>query len=515
MTLSGPEAMRSLDDALRDIRREEDDISKRLSKGADILARIRQTEAELLRQLAAIRLDPATQAELSGRISRAEAKARDMLKSHAGAVATAEEALKTADTAIARLAGERRERLAEVEARQRELDRLSRAAEEKLAGAADYLKARSEAEELRQVADEALQKTAQAEADRDNKGRPYRDDPLFLYLWERGYGTSAYKAGNLTRMLDGWVARLVDFNAMRPNFVMLNEIPLRLREHAERQKAAADAAAEALEAREDAAVDAAGGAPARQAMVAAQARIVAIDAEMVGLEDKRDDNARAQQELAQGADPAYAEAVAALAEGLSREDVKTLLAEARATRTGEDDTIVKQIDDARARAAEEEAEARDHKERLRTLASRRRELEDIQYEFKKARFDDPRSRFGEDRLVGDMLTEFLRGGITAASYWDQWRKSQDFRGGLDNFRDAPGAARPPAGGGSFQWPDTSFGGDPPRSPSLPRGGFGGGWGRLPRAGGGGGSSSGGGFSRPRTGSSGSRKSGGFKTGGGF
>lgn len=513
MTLSGPEAMRSLDEALRDIRREEDDISRRLSKGADILARIRQTEAELLRQLAVVRLDPATQAELSVRISRAEATAREKLKAHAGAVAAAEEAMKAADAAIGKLAGERRERLAEIATRQSELAALSRKAQDSLKADAAYLEARRLAEELDEIAAEALHKTEQAEADRETKGKPYRDDPLFSYLWANGYGTAAYKAGNIARMLDGWVARLVDFQRMRPNFVMLNEIPLRLREHAERQKLAAEEAAKALSAREDAAIDAAGGRPARQALEAAQARIEAIDAEMVTLEDQRDETARNQRELAQGADPAYAEAVAALAEGLAREDVATLLAEARATRTGEDDTIVKQIDDARARAAEEETETREDKDRLRTLAARRRELEDIQYEFKKARFDDPRSRFGEDRLVGDMLTEFLRGGITAASYWDQWRKSQNWQGGLDSFRDAPASPPRPSGGG-FSWPDSSFGGGASRPGSLPRGGFGGSWGRLP-GGTGGGPRSGGGFSRPRTGSSGSRKSGGFKTGGGF
>ncbi|SFZ84351.1 Uncharacterized membrane protein YgcG, contains a TPM-fold domain [Devosia enhydra] len=524
MTLSGPEAMRSLDDALRDIRREEDDIAKRLARSADILARIRQTEADFLRQLATIRLDPATQGEIAGDISRAEARARDMLKAHADTLGKAEADLRAADAAVAALAGERRKRLAEMEQLQGQLETLSRKAQADLAGNAAYAAARADAEDKADVAAEALRKTEQAETDRAEKGQPYLEDPLFAYLWARGYGTSAYKAGNLTRLLDDWVARLCDFHRMRPNFVMLNEIPLRLREHAERQASAAEGARKALEALEDAAVDAAGGGPARAALAAAESRIAAIDIEMVTLEDRRDEAANGQRELAQGADPAYAQAVAALAESLGREEVRTLLAQARLTRTTEDDTIVKQIDDARARAAEEEAESRDDRERLRVLAARRRELEDIQYEFKKARFDDPRSRFGEDRLVGDLLTDFLRGGITAASYWEQWRKSQNWQGGLDNFRDAPPASLPPrqGTGGGFAWPDSSFGGGAAGRSSGgglrsggTTGGFGSGWGRLPRAGGSGGSSSGGGFSRPRTGSSGSRKSGGFKTGGGF
>ncbi|HTM77417.1 MAG TPA: hypothetical protein VL133_07300, partial [Devosia sp.] len=189
--------------------------------------------------------------------------------------------------------------------------------------------------------------------------------------------------------------------------------------------------------------------------------------------------------------------------------------EARLTRTGQDDTIVAQIDAARARIKSEDAETVEQQDRLKTLAARRRELEDIQWEFKKQRFDDPRSTFREEKLVGDLLNDFLRGGITAASYWDQWQRSQNWSAGTSDWGGGVGlpnngrrSSNPwPDNGGGFNWPDSSFGGG--GKPSG--GGF-----NWPSGGSGGSrSGSGGGFSRPRTGSQGTRKSGGFKTGGGF
>ena len=45
-----------------------------------------------------------------------------------------------------------------------------------------------------------------------------------------------YRENNLIQYLDGLVAGLVGYPEARPNFAMLNEIPLRLREHAERQQ---------------------------------------------------------------------------------------------------------------------------------------------------------------------------------------------------------------------------------------------------------------------------------------
>jgi chromosome segregation ATPase len=507
MTLSGPEALRSLDEALRDIRREEDEIAKRLARSAELISKIRESENELFRQLAQVRLDAGTREELGTRLTQAESRARDMLARHAEELAAAEAALAAEDKRIAGLVAERSRVIDTADRLQDQLKAIADRIEAEATGAPEYQAQRAEAERLGHIAEEAMRKTEQAEADRDEKGRPYRDDPLFMYLWENGYGTRNYRANPLVTWLDGLIARHVGFVPARPNYAMLNEIPMRLREHAERQQQVALQAREKLSQLAAAAIDAAGGKPVRDELEAAQDRVARIDAEMVELEDRRDDLAQQQRDLAQGSDPTFAAALSALAETLQRNDMQTLLAEARLTRTPQDDTIVKQIDDARSRAAEEEAEAREQKARLKTLAGRRRELEDIQFEFKKANFDNPRSTFREDRLVGDLLTDFLRGGITAAGYWDQWRRSQNWSGGASSSRsrdDDEDRNRTAKSG--FDWPDVSFGGGTRRS-------SGSNWGRLPGTGSSGGF--GGGFSRPRTGGSPGNRGGGFKTGGGF
>jgi hypothetical protein len=224
-----------------------------------------------------------------------------------------------------------------------------------------------------------------------------------------------------------------------------------------------------------------------------------------------------------------AKALADLAEALGRENLTMLAEQAKATHTGQDDTLIEQLQSARQRAADERKDLAEHEERLKTLAKRRRELEDIQYEFKKQRFDDPSSRFGEDRLAGDMLTEFLRGGMTAATYWDNWRRSQSWTGrgpsngpwanqspteswrrrdDDDDDDDRPRRDR----GGGFSWPDNSFAGGSGGRRGGRTGGFGGGW--IGGGGGFGGGGGGGGFSRPRSGSYGTRSHKGFKTGGG-
>lgn len=515
MSIGGPQALASLEEAMRDIRREEDEISKRLARTTEVIAKIKESEAELFRQLAQLRLDPSIQSELDGRISSAESKARETLKAHSKAVEKAQRAIEDLEAARSDLVARRSGAVADLSDKQKALDALLARVQAGLVNDPAYVAKRQAVDELSEVAEQSMDKTKLAETDREEKGKPYRDDPLFMYLWETGYGTSAYKANNFVRYLDGLVANLVGYHKARPNYAMLNDIPQRLREHAERQEANAEAAEGELVAMADKAADAAGGKPLREGRDKAEADLAGIDAAILEAEDKRDDAAEALQALTDGRDPALASAATALAAALGQEDIKTLLAEARLTRTGQDDTIVAQIDEARTRLREEERENQDLRARAKTLSARRRELEDIQWEFKKQRFDDPRSTFQEERLVGDLLNDFLRGGISAASYWDQWRKSQNWAPGNEwgsGSSSSRGQSSPwSTGGGGFQWPEGSFGGgggSSSRKSKPSSGGFGGGWS-------GGNSSGGGGFSRPRTGSSGTRKHSGFKTGGGF
>lgn len=498
MSVSGPQAMRALDDALRDIRREEDDITKRIARANERVGKLRETELGQLRALAAVRLSPDVRGELTGTLSQAEGRAREMLKSHAAAMADMENVLADKEAELAKLSAERQELLENTQEWQNKIDALEGPVKAALANDAAYGALIAERAETEKVAGEADRKADVAEADREEKGKPYRDDPLFSYLWERGYGTSAYKTGNITRMLDDWVARLVGYANARPNYAMLIAIPERLREHAEKLAADTDALDEKVLARQKAALDAAGGGKARAALEAAQTRVEAIDAELLAIEDAREELTEKQKQIADGGDPAFAKAVDMLAEAISGTGIEKLLAEARATRTEEDDAIVVRLEQTRRRIAEEQLELDDERSRLKVLEARRRELEDIEFEFKKSRYDDPRSRFGNERLVGDLLTEFLKGGMTAAAYWGQWRESQDWTGTSGPIVPTS-RPRSSKSKGGFTVPPGGF------SPRPPSGGNWGGFSR-PRSGGfgGGGFKTGGGF-----------KGGGFKTGGGF
>ena len=178
MTLRGPEALASLEEAMRDIRREEDEISKRLARSSERIAKIKESEAELFRQLARLKLDPSVQPELDGSLSSAELRARETLKGHAKNVEKAERAIAELESERTSLVEQRNSALTRRTERQEALKALDSQQSARLQADPEYLALRRTAEEMGEIAEQSIRKTEMAETDREQKGKPYRDDPL-------------------------------------------------------------------------------------------------------------------------------------------------------------------------------------------------------------------------------------------------------------------------------------------------------------------------------------------------
>jgi hypothetical protein len=87
MTLSGPQALKSLDDALRDIRREEDEIAKRLAHSAERVTKFKEGESGAAATAGAGAPRPSwrsSELDRSRFRARPKLKARDMLARRMG-----------------------------------------------------------------------------------------------------------------------------------------------------------------------------------------------------------------------------------------------------------------------------------------------------------------------------------------------------------------------------------------------------------------------------------------------
>jgi hypothetical protein len=445
-----------VEDAIGSVREVETQLHEELRASTEDLYRLRGQLAESFRALARARLAAMARAEVVGELDAAERSALAFLEERKRALADVADRQTRAAAAVQQARAERDACEGRVAVARDAVTALVGATVARVGKEADWLARKAAVEDGERVAAAAEQKAKQVEADRDAKRKPYEADPLFMYLWRAGFGTAAYAAGPFVRFFDRQVARLIGFEGARPNYAMLNEIPLRLREHANRRQAELADAQHQLEAMERRALEVDGIAPLEEAFTTAKAGLDAAKTALADAEASQAATDRDQAALtaADDSNGPQARVLDALSEAIAGEAVQTLYRDALATSTPEDDAIVKRIDETRRTIAAAEVHVAVMRHEAGEVESRRRDLEAVR---DNRRHEDAEPGF--DLVMRGIFDALFRAG----------------RGGYGGC----------TGGGGF-----------------------GGWGRG--SWGSGGSWGGGGF---RTG--GSSGGGGFRTGGGF
>lgn len=505
--LSGRDTLLQIERTLRSVRDESDRFGREVKSTAEQLARNRQQQAGAIRQLAQLRLSEIERGDLFDSLDSADRRAQQAINDRDQAYADLEEQLTTARRALETLEAQRKlvhedvdhaaQRLANGEAK------VQRHLEEDSAYQAQLTQVRN----ATQIADAASEKTELAEADRIEKGKPFEDDLLFNYLWQRKYGTSEYRAGLIARWLDGWVAGLIDYQQARPTYFNLLEIPRRLREHAERRALEAERELETLRGIEVAAAAQQGVPGLAEQLANAERRQDEVDAQIETAEAALGTLNDSRAAFGAGNDLYLQKGLAVLAEALQRKDADALLHRVRATFDRNDDALVNELLELREANDMLEDELSDHRRTQASQIARLKELEGVRRRFKSKRFDDLRSGFSDDNAVEAILGQFLRGLVGGKELWRVLERLQRHRdvGAWPDFGSGGfGKRRSRGRSPTWHWPGNNRGGW-----RLPSGGGyrsrGGSFGR--RSGGG----SRGGFGR----SGGGSRGGGFKTGGGF
>ena len=243
--LTGREALFSIEQAISRVRADEGRLDAALRSAMDEAARLRREEANGFRVLARVRLDAMMREQVIGALDADERRALAMIENH---VMQALAMIKMSRSLpLARRRAEQQAALDKAEAAKHDCDQdLADALEaldeqrqrtaERIQSDATWRAGKSAIEAAEKIAANADEKASQAEADLAAKGKPYEDDPLFIYLWRKKHGQADDRSGVFVRFFDRKVAALVGYRDARANYAMLREIPLRLREHAKNKQ---------------------------------------------------------------------------------------------------------------------------------------------------------------------------------------------------------------------------------------------------------------------------------------
>jgi hypothetical protein len=481
---TGRQTLGEIEETIGNLAAEEGRLDGALRSAGNKAEQLRQDRATALRELARVKLDEMTAGRLVRNLDAAERRALQILEEGQHRLEAVAERKAAVVGEVKQAEAQRHAAAAEVEAAVEALDVLRAEIEAKVRTSASWKAAQASFDALEKVAVEAEKKAAASDAELSAKKKPYDADPLFRYLWERGFGTARYAAGNFTRMLDRLVADHIGYLGTRTNYAMLIEIPLRLREHAKGRRTTADEARGRLAEVERAAMIAGGSEAKEKALSAARHRLAAADQTVEAKHAAlREIEARHTRLIDGGPDSAYASAIDTIASGDSTDDIATLFREARRTLTGADEALVRRIEEIDAALAGIDREIGDLRRSAKALADRRAEIESVRDRFRHAGYDHPHATFGNDAEIARALRELLSGAVRSGFVWDLIRAGFRYRAmrGRPDFGSPdfpfpfpiPGGGAGPRGGG-WREPTTRGGWSPPfEFPSSGGGGGGG------------------------------------------
>jgi hypothetical protein len=255
---------------------------------------------------------------------------------------------------------------------------------------------------------------------------PYEQSSLFQYLYHRGYGTSDYQATGMTKSLDRWVAKLIDFPKARNGYEFLKNTPKLMADEVARRQAEFKSLMEKIEAIEYRHSDEAG-----LTSVLEEGRKFGAkrDEVVTSLEKTRREQAAVDlelQQLDQKHDAFYEEAIRKFEQFLGQTETGVLQSRAQRTPDPRDDEIVSRIADLTAqieRLKPQIAQATLERKKADELAGG---MDLVINRFRQNNFDSERSSFADALNTQDELDRYLQGLTKPEELWQIFRRQQQF-----------------------------------------------------------------------------------------
>lgn len=497
---TGASALKNIDQSLLTIRNDVVRLDTQLSQLTQTLAASQRHRVKLVNDIAAVRLAELERGELQAELTSADQQAESILQQREAALSSLNAEIEQINQQLAKSESERVELLDELNAASQNLVDVEAKVQSELQVDAAYIAQLEAARKAESVSAEAELKVTQAQADMAEKAEPYETDDLFMYLWQRGFGTADYKGGLFSRFMDSWVARLVDYEPARVNFWNLTEIPKRLEEHADRVANAAEEAHMALQQIELDALAQAGVKELESALELKRERLDKHDDALEELENELNVKLEDRARFMAGEDDYMKRSLERLTQALDHKDLHAISRYVLATTSATDDRLVSEIqglDNRLEDVADDLADVRVlHDNKINKL----KELESVRRNFKNSRYDDVRSGFGNEALIASVLGQFLQGVASGADVWRVIKRNQRYRNvgsipdfGSGSLGDIISSGGVFGGSGRARRPRRRARKTRPSTWNFPQPRRGGGGSKIPRGGGGGGFKTGGGF----------------------
>jgi DNA repair exonuclease SbcCD ATPase subunit len=266
----------------------------------------------------------------------------------------------------------------------------------------------------------------ESRSEAERKLPSYEASRLFRYLYDCRYGTTAYRGRGLTRSMDRWVAKLIDFTRARQGYEFLKTTPGLMAQEVLRRREQFDTLMAQVEAIEDQLSDEIGLTAVMQAgeqLGQQRDRIIEQMAQQqLLLEERRQE----LLELERPDNAYYSQALSRMQEYLASLKQTQLQQKSWATPEPHDDMLVREIGQLTEQLQSTERQLTEANQQHLAWDRQLAAVQQLLQRFRQAEFDSQRSSFSPSLGIDRLVQELVEGRIEAEQVWNQLRQAQRF-----------------------------------------------------------------------------------------
>ena len=308
-----------------------------------------------------------------------------------------------------------------------ERDQLQEIVSERLKQIPEYETLTNEAALAEHRLSQNEERMEQVHAEATEKMPSYENSRLFMYLYNRKYGTSEYKPRGMIRRMDRWLARYIDFANARQSYNFMQVTPGLMQEELKRRRANFNELMDQIEAME--------------AKIEQEVGLTAVIEEGDRLGLKRDElvnqiedqNQQLEAYISElndsreSKDKHYDDALTRMRKHLEETEEAVLQERAEKTIEEKDDKIVSDIVELNDLIGDLQPEILLLVGKRKSLTDKQAGLDDIVQRFRSSNFDSNRSVFPDDFEIGKFIGRYMNNTLDARSLWKHIRQSQKFQ----------------------------------------------------------------------------------------
>ena len=418
MKKNGAQMLSEIDRKVGETRTHVQDLSGHISETQNKIDTLEQEETKLYSKLAALRLGVLNDTPMQNEITDTENGVRAILKERQDARDALDKKLQANQADQNALEQERVTAAKSLESLANKIKSKEQKVLDGLAKEVAYQTHEANIQTLEIQIARTEHKIKTAQDDYNEKTQPYKNDPLFMYLWDRGYNTSTYRASSLIRVLDRWVARLSAYNPARRNFAMLSGIPEKLMQHKEILEERMENLERDQDSLEKSAFEKAGVLKLQNSYAEKHDALEDIDTRLGIFESGHQEILDKKAEYLDKADPLYEKAVTVLGDIYKSDTPENLRREALLTATSDDDNLVRRLLAIDAEMDEQKVHLDSYVSALNVAQHELSQAQQVRTTFKNKGYASHQTKFSDNNMFQIFLGQFITGVLTNSDFWE-------------------------------------------------------------------------------------------------